>query len=210
MAPTQAKQWLLTKRPSGLPTYGTGDDTDLKLVTVDLPAVGDKQVLLKSKYFSNDPAQRGWMDDIEKLYVEPVKLGTPMRTRGIGEVIESKSDKFKAGDLVQAPLNWTDYSVHDESAVTQLPPLPEGLNISHYLGAFGGTGLTAYYGLVVIGEAKAGQKIVVSGAAGATGSMVVQIAKHIVGAKEVIGMAGSDDKCRWVESLGAGTSFDLD
>jgi len=77
------------------------------------------------------------------------------------------------------------------------------LSISQYLGAFGSTGLTAYYGLVVVGEAKAGQRVVVSGAAGATGSMVVQIAKKIVGCSEVIGIAGSDEKCRWVESLGA-------
>ena len=204
MAPTQSKQWILAKRPQGLPTFGSGDDTDLKLITADLPELKDGQVLVKTQYMSNDPAQRGWMDDIKKLYVQPVQLGTPMRTRGLAEVIESKSDKVKVGALVQAPVNWTEYSVHDDSQVVSLPALPEGLGMSHYLGALGGTGLTAYYGLVVIGEAKKGDKIVVSGAAGATGSMVVQIAKHIVGAREVIGMAGSDEKCRWVESLGAG------
>ena len=204
MAPSQTKQWLLNKRPSDIPTYGSGDNDDLKLVTVDLPTLNEDQVLLQAKYLSNDPAQRGWMDDVERLYVEPVKLNTPMRARGLAEVVESKSDKFKPGTLVSANVNWTEYSVFDAKDVMPLPPLPEGMSVSHYLGALGGTGLTAYYGLVVIGEAKAGQKIVVSGAAGATGSMVVQIAKHIVGAKEVIGMAGSDEKCRWVESLGAG------
>lgn len=204
MAPTQTKQWLLAKRPADLPTYG-GKDTDLQLVTVDLPDLKDDQVLVKSLYLSNDPAQRGWMDQIERLYVAPVELNTPMRTRGIAEVIDSKSDKVKTGTIVSANVNWTEYSVHNAKDVNALPPLPDGLSVSHYLGALGGTGLTAYYGLVVIGEAKAGQKIVVSGAAGATGSMVVQIAKHIVGAKEVIGMAGTDEKCRWVESLGAGT-----
>ncbi|RMZ89190.1 hypothetical protein DV736_g3585, partial [Chaetothyriales sp. CBS 134916] len=203
MAPTQTRQWLLAKRPKEVPTYGTGDDDNLKLVTVDLPTVKDGQVLVKTLYLSNDPAQRGWMDDIRRLYVKPVVLNTPMRASGLGEVVESKSDKLKAGTIVSGLLNWTEYSVHDAKDLLAVPPLPDGLSVSHYLGALGMTGLTAYYGLVVVGEAKAGQKIVVSGAAGATGSMVVQIAKHIVGAKEIIGIAGSDEKCRWVESLGA-------
>ena len=203
MPPNQTREIILNHRSEGLPTYG-GDDTDFKLVTKDLPDLKDNQVLLKSLYLSNDPAQRMWIKEAKRLYVEPVAIGSRMRARGIAEVVESTAEGLKQGQLVSANVNWTEYCVLDAKDCVPLPPVPEGINLSHFLGALGGTGLTAYYGLVVIGEAKKGQRIVVSGAAGATGNMVVQIAKHIVGCSEVIGMAGTDEKCRWVESLGAG------
>ena len=204
MAPTQTKQWILKSRPKDLPTYG-GSDTDFQLETRDLPKLSSDQLLLKTLLMSNDPAQRVWLRDSKKLYVEPVPLDGPMRiARGIYEVLESTSDKFKVGDKVSASMGWTEYAVANASDCMPTPEPPKGLNYSHYLGALGGTGLTAYYGLVVIGEAKEGQTLVVSGAAGATGSMVVQIAKHIVGCKRVVGLAGTDEKCRWVEGLGAG------
>jgi NADPH-dependent curcumin reductase CurA len=208
MAPTSSKQWVLTRRPADLPTYG-GEDTDFKLVTRDIPSLKDDQVLVKLLYLSNDPAQRVWAKGGERSYTEPVQIDGPMYAGGIGEVVDSKAENFKVGSLVRGRLDWTEYHVMNAKELLPLPPVPEGINLSHFLGALGGTGLTAYYGLVVVGEAKKGQKIVVSGAAGATGSMVVQIAKHIVGASEIIGMAGSDEKCRWVESLGAGKSIDF-
>lgn len=203
MAPTSARQIVLNKRPDGLPTYG-GEDTDFRLITKDLPSLKDEQVLLKPLYLSNDPAQRMWIKESKRSYVDPVAIGEPMRARGIAEVVDSKAANFKQGQLVTATVNWTEYCVFDAKDCIPLPPVPEGINLSHFLGALGGTGLTAYYGLVVVGEAKKGQRLVVSGAAGATGNMVVQIAKHIVGCSEVIGMAGTDEKCRWVESIGAG------
>jgi NADPH-dependent curcumin reductase CurA len=168
--------------------------------------LNNDQVLVKALYYSNDPAQRGWISpDIPagRLYVPPVQVGDAMRARGLCEVIDSKSPNLPKGTIVQCSPNWNEYAVLDSHTVTPVQPLPNGLSLTHYLGALGGTGLTAYYGLVVICEAKRGDKVVVSGAAGATGSMVVQIAKHIVGAGNVIGIAGTDDKCRWVESLGA-------
>lgn len=128
-----------------------------------------------------------------------------MHARGVGEVVESQSEKFKKGSWVQGNYGWSEYAIIDDKdeSYRDAPELPGGLSRTHYLGALGLTGLTAYYGLVVVAEAKKGEKILVSGAAGATGSMVVQIAKHIVGASNVIGLAGTDEKCRWVEKIGA-------
>jgi NADPH-dependent curcumin reductase CurA len=105
-------------------------------------------------------------------------LDTPMRSFGLGQVVESNVAALPVGTIVQATLHWSEYIILDaKDCVTRTPP--PNASITTYLGAFGGNGLTAYYGLVVIGEAKAGQRVVVSGAAGATGSMVVQIAKHV-------------------------------
>jgi NADPH-dependent curcumin reductase CurA len=202
MAPTETKQWILKSRPKDLPTY-KGDNANFQLETKSLSELQDGQLLIKTLLMSNDPAQRAWLNETKGLYVAPVPLNGPMRARGICEVLESKSDKFKVGDKVSCTMGWVQYAVVDDKECLPTPEPPEGLNYSHYLGALGGTGLTAYYGLVVIGEAKAGQTLVVSGAAGATGSMVVQIAKGIVGCGKIIGLAGSDEKCRWVEKLGA-------
>ncbi|KIV88768.1 hypothetical protein PV10_08413 [Exophiala mesophila] len=199
------RAWILANKPQGTPTI-TGSNATFKLESRPLPELKPNQVLVKSLYYSNDPAQRGWISANipgDRLYVPPVNVGEPMRARGLGEVLESTSEKIKKGSIVLGALNWNEYAVLDESAARVVAELPGGLSITHWLGALGGTGLTAHYGLVDVGEAKKGEKIVVSGAAGATGSMVVQIAKHIVGASNVIGIAGTDDKCRWVESLGA-------
>lgn len=203
--PTTSRAWLLTNKPTTLPTL-SGDKPTFTLQSLDLPSLQENQILVKTLFISNDPAQRGWIEASipkEKLYVPPVETGHPMRARGLGEVLASTSDSIQVGDIVRGNINWRDYAVMDAATAQVVQPLAGGLNVSHYLGALGNTGLTAYYGLVVISEAKPGDRIVVSGAAGATGSMVVQIAKKIVGAGNVIGIAGSDDKCRWVEELGA-------
>ena len=125
-----------------------------------------------------------------------------MRARSVAEVIESKSEKVQKGKLVIATTGWAEFSVQDAKACQVIEPV-EGLSVTHFLGALGMTGLTAYYGTKIIARAGPGDTVVVSGAAGATGSMVVQIAKKMLGCKKVIGMAGNDDKCKWVESLGA-------
>lgn len=208
--PTKTRQWTLNKSPTGLPTYGSSSDTFV-LDEKDIPSLTDGQILVQSLYLSNDPAQRGWIApaeqiDPKRLYVPPVKEGEPMRARGLGKVVASKNNDFKEGDLVQGNLNWVEYAVLNaadpQQGVRKVQEIP-GMNITHYLGALGGTGLTAWYGFTEVVEGKKGDRVVVSGAAGATGSMVVQIAKHIVGASYVVGIAGSDEKCRWVESLGA-------
>jgi NADPH-dependent curcumin reductase CurA len=204
--PKETQQWLLKSRPTGFPTYGQ-PDSNFQLTTTPLPTLKENQVLAKTLFLSNDPAQRAWLNDVKKLYVAPVAIDSVMRARGLVEILKSTSPDFSVGDVVNASPGWAEYAVLDAKDCIRVPPPPQGLNYSHYLGALGGTGLTAYYGLVVIGEAKQGQTLVVSGAAGATGNMVVQIAKHIVGCSRVIGLAGTDEKCRWVESLGAGELY---
>jgi len=203
--PQSTRQWVLAEKPTDLAVLD-GPHQTFRLETKDLPALQDDQLLVRVRYISNDPAQRGWISkDIkaDRLYTAPVELNTPMHARSLCEVVESKSAAFKPGAMILAAPGWTEYAVLDAKAVAPAPDLPGGLNITHYLGALGGTGLTAYYGLKIIAEATASDTVAVSGAAGATGSMVVQIAKKLIGCKRVIGMAGSDEKCRWVESLGA-------
>ncbi|KAK4943501.1 quinone oxidoreductase [Elasticomyces elasticus] len=205
--PTSTRSWILANYPHGVPTFSTADDNStFKLVEQALPDLKPNQVLVKVLFLSNDPAQRGWIDPsipAERLYIKPVELKASMAARGLAEVIASTSDRLQIGTIVQGPVGWNEYGVLGEADCTPRQPLPNGLSLTHYMGAFGIPGLTAYYGLVVVGGAKGGQKVVVSGAAGAVGNMVVQIAKNIVGCSEVIGIAGSDEKCRWVESLGA-------
>lgn len=212
--PTKSRQWVLSQHPKTKPTYSTKPDADTTFVLKEepLPELQDNQVLVQTIYLSNDPAQRGWIappEEIppERLYVPPVQLGTPMRARGLGKILKSTSPDYNEGDVVQGNVNWREYAIFDVKKegemLRKVQPLPGGLSITHYLGALGSTGLTAYYGITDVAGLKKGERVVVSGAAGATGSMVVQIAKYIVGASQVIGIAGSEEKCRWVESLGA-------
>lgn len=180
MAPPTSRSWVFRNRPKGLATY-SGERPTFELVTSQLPRLQRDQVLVRPVFFSNDPAQRGWLDDTvapERFYVPLMQLDTPMRAFGLAEVVASKADALPVGTLVQATLHWSEYIVLDAQECVPRTPPPNG-SITNYLGALGGNGLTAYYGLVVVGEAKAGQRVVVSGAAGATGSMVVQVAKHV-------------------------------
>ncbi|KAJ3022664.1 hypothetical protein HKX48_005594 [Thoreauomyces humboldtii] len=205
--PTTTKQWKLTSNPKGLPTI----KDNFKLEDAQIPELKDGQVLLKSLYFSNDPAQRGWMDHYEdesRLYVPPIHVGEVVRAGMIAEVVQSKSADLKEGDQVQAFGGWTQYSVQDAKGLNVLKPLPGGLPVTHYLGALGLTGLTAYYGVKEIMRAGPDDVVIVSGAAGAAGSMAVQIAKNIIGCKRVIGIAGGEKKCKWVKELGADECLD--
>lgn len=208
--PQQTKQWVLNVHPDGLPTT-TGANPTFKQTETTLPDLQDGQVLLKNLYLSNDPAQRGWLDKYEdesRLYLPPVKPGQVVRANGIAEVVETKSSDLKKGDLVSVGTGWTEYEVKDAQGLRVLPPLPNNLSITQYLGALGGTGLTAYHGLVDCGKVGKDDVLVVSGAAGATGSMVVQIAKKIIGCRRVVGLAGGPKKCEWVKKLGADECVD--
>lgn len=184
---------LLNKRPFGEP-----DSECWKLETENTLSPADGEVLLKTKYLSIDPAMRGWMNE-GKSYIKPVAIGEVMRALGIGEVIESKSEKFKVGDFISAGLGVQEYAILNEAECTKvdekLLPLPA------YLGTLGMSGLTAYFGFLDTGLPEAGETVVVSGAAGAVGSVVGQIAK-IKGCR-VVGIAGGADKCKYViEELG--------
>lgn len=203
--PTQSRVWVLKNKPTALPQL-LGDTPTFSLETRDLPTLKDNEILVEALYYSNDPAQRGWIAanlPEGRLYTQPLEVGEVMRARGLAKVIDSKCERFSVGAVVQGNLGWREYAVLKAGSVAPTEQLPGGLNQTHYLGALGGTGLTAYYGLAVVGHVKENDRVVVSGAAGAVGSMAVQIAKHVLGASNVIGIAGSDAKCRWVESLGA-------
>ena len=198
-------QYILAKKPSDLPEL-SGPNATFKLQENETSELKDDQLLVKLLYLSNDPAQRGWISpgaSKERLYVPPVDEGAVMNARGLAEVVESKSSNFKKGDHCLAGTGWSQYAVVDAKMTQPAPPLPNNLSETHYLGALGMTGLTAYYGIKEVVRTTADDVVVVSGAAGATGSMVVQIAKNIIGCKTVVGIAGSDEKCKWVESLGA-------
>ena len=202
--PTETRQWVLTNKPTDLPEL-SGPNQTFTLKTASLPSLKDNQVLVKSLYLSNDPAQRGWITkgiDPERLYVPPVPQGDVMRARAVAEVVESKSSLYSKGDKVVTGTGWAEYSVQNAKDCQACEDIP-GLSVTHFLGALGLTGLTAYYGTKIIARVGKEDTVVVSGAAGATGSMVVQIAKKLLGCKKVVGIAGSDDKCKWVESLGA-------
>ena len=201
----KTRQWILAKKPTDDPQL-EGPDQTFKLVDKELPNPKDDQVLVKLTHLSNDPAQRGWIDpfiDPQRLYVPPVKEGDPMRARGLAEVVESNSSSYKKGDTVIASTGWSEYAVLPSKDLQPAKDLPGGMNKTHYLGALGLTGLTAYFGLKEVVGTNSNDTVAVSGAAGATGMMAVQIAKKILGCKKVVGIAGTDEKCKWVESLGA-------
>lgn len=203
--PSQSKSYVLKEPPTDLPVL-EGSSATWSLETKPLAELKDDQVLIQTIYLSNDPAQRGWITkgaDPNRLYVPPVQVGEVMRSRNVSKVLESKSSKYAKGDLVLGSTGWLDYTVVNASSLERKIDDVPGLKSTHFLGALGLTGLTAYYGIKEIARAGPGDTVVVSGAAGATGSMVVQIAKHILGCKRVIGMAGEASKCKWVESLGA-------
>ncbi|KAF2277472.1 NAD(P)-binding protein [Westerdykella ornata] len=157
------------------------------------------EVLFQTLYLSLDPAMRGWLNDA-RSYVPPVQIGEVMRGYGIGLVVASKSPKFPVGSYASGMCGWTEYTVLKDKHLEPLD-LPRGAVPTDSLGVLGMTGLTAYFGILDVGQVKAGDFVVVSGAAGATGSVVGQIAK-LKGAK-VLGLAGGDDKVRWLkEELG--------
>lgn len=196
---TTNHQFRLAARPVGAPKR-----TDWNYVEEPVRQPGDNEVLVRTLYLSLDPAMRGWMNE-GKSYIPPVQIGEVMRAGGVGEVIASKHAGFKAGDHVYGTLGIQEYATLDGKALTKvdasLAPLPT------YLGTLGMPGFTAYFGLLDIGQPKPGETVVVSGAAGAVGTAVGQIAK-IKGCR-VVGIAGGREKCDYlVNELGFDGAID--
>jgi NADPH-dependent curcumin reductase CurA len=179
-------QWLLKSRPVGMV-----EESNFELVSTPIPEPGDGQLLIRNRVLAFEPAMRGWIDD-KPNYLPPVPIGGVMRSTSVGEVIESKLEGYSPGDLVTAMLGWQEYAIGDASA----RKIPAGVDPALAISTLGVTGITAYYGLLKIGQAKEGETVVVSGAAGATGSVVGQIAK-LKGCR-VIGIAGGAEKCAWL------------
>lgn len=181
-------QVRLKERPIGKPTNANWEVTEN-----ELPVCGEGQVLLKVLYLSIDPAMRGWMN-AGKSYIKPVDIGDVMRALGVAEVIESSVDYLKQGDLVSASTGVQEYVVLPAKEVQKVDT--SFIELPVYLGTLGMSGMTAYFGMLNTGEPKAGETVVVSGAAGSVGSVAGQIAK-IKGCR-VVGIAGGADKCKYV------------
>ena len=189
------RQWLLAARPSGM----IGPQ-NFKYVETPVPAPRSGEVLVKNLYLSFDPTQRNWMVDRES-YLPPVSIGEPMRAGSVGRVVESQHADFAAGELVQTTGCWQDYVVvAPGTGPMGLSKLPPGVSPEMMLSVLGITGLTAYFGLLDIGQPRPGETVLVSGAAGATGSIVGQIAK-LKGCR-VVGIAGGPQKCAWLQDEG--------
>jgi NADPH-dependent curcumin reductase CurA len=193
-----ARAWYLKSRPQGLPK---ADNFEFK--ELDLPPLEDGMIRVRNLWLSVDPYMRGRMNDT-KSYVPPFQIGRPMDGGAIGEVVESKAERLKPGDLVQHMGGWRDEAVVSARTAQKLPDL--GAPPELFLGVLGVTGLTAYFGLLDAASAKQGDVVFVSAAAGAVGSVVVQVAK--AKGMTVIGSAGGTEKCDFVRSLGADQVID--
>jgi len=178
----------LARRPAAMV-----DDSTFELVEEPLPELADGEYLVRNVYLSIDPTQRVWIRE-EESYLPPVGIGEVMRAGAIGEVVESRNDAFPVGTVATGLLGWQEYAVGGpDTAANAVPP---GLPMRQMMGVLGATGITAYFGMLEVGRPQAGETVLVSGAAGATGSVAAQIAK-IQGCR-VVGIAGTDDKCAWL------------
>jgi NADPH-dependent curcumin reductase len=181
------RQWLLAQRPDG-----AIKDSDFNFVEANVPEPGAGEVLVRNTMLSCDPTQRGWI--AFDTYLPAVKIGEVVRSMGAGRIVASNNPGFAIGDNVSGLVGWQDYVVMNPKG--QLNKLPQGAPLELAMSALGATGITAYFGLLDVGRPVPGETVVVSGAAGATGSVVGQIAK-IKGCR-VIGIAGGAEKCRWL------------
>ncbi|MFQ5636522.1 MAG: NADP-dependent oxidoreductase [bacterium] len=193
------QQYLLAARPVGLPK-----NSDWEYKESPAPKPSDGELLLRVLYISIDPAMRGWMNE-GKSYIDPVAIGDVMRALAIGRVVESNHPDFQVGDHVSGGLGVQSYALSDGKGLMKVDP--EIAPLPLYLSALGMPGMTAYFGLLEVGQPNAGETLVVSGASGAVGSVVGQIGK-IKGCR-VVGLAGGEKKCSYlVKDLGFDAAID--
>ncbi len=185
---TTTRQWHLAAHPRGRPIA----DGDLLLETVEIGDPAPGEMLLKTRWLGFDPAQKGWMENVAD-YVAPMAIGEVMRGSGITEVIASNHGKFPVGRLLAGSTGWSEHLLHDGDGLNAVDP---ALPPTAMLSILGTTGMTAYCGLFKIGRPVVGDTVLVSGAAGATGSIVGQLAR-LAGCR-VVGIAGGKEKCDWL------------
>jgi NADPH-dependent curcumin reductase CurA len=197
---TTNRQWRLACRPRGMV-----QESDFTWAEEPVPSVGAGQALVRNLYLSMDPTQRGWMS--RDTYLPAIAIGDVIRSLGVGQVVGSRHEGFRQGDLVQGGVGWQDYLLTDGGGPLPISKLPPEIDIPLAMSVLGLTGITAYFGLLEVGRPEAGETVVVSGAAGATGSVVGQIAK-IKGCR-VVGIAGGPEKCAWLtEKAGFDAAID--
>lgn len=196
--PTQTREFVLASRPNGAPTLD-----NFRLVERDLPALQDGEILVRNTVMSVDPYMRGRMNDV-KSYVPPFQIDQPLDGGAVGTVIASRAEGFAEGDSVLHGLGWRDVAVLPGARASKVDTAD--FSDSAYLGVLGMPGLTAYAGLMAAAEFKAGDAVFVSGAAGAVGSLVGQIAR-LSGASRVVGSAGSAEKVERLKDLGFDAAF---
>lgn len=199
LRPLKTRQWRLAGHPRGRPIA----DSDFELVSTDVPSLRSGEMLLKTRFLGFDPAQKGWMENIAD-YVAPLNIGDVMRGSAVTEVIESQDGSYPVGALLAGSTGWCEHLVSDGTGLELVAP---ELHPTAALSVLGTTGMTAWCGLFKIGKPLPGDVVLVSGAAGATGSIVGQLAK-IAGCR-TIGIAGGTEKCRWlVEEAGFDAAID--
>lgn len=193
--PTKQTRVVLAKRPSGPPVEGEHLVLE-RGAAVPTPTEGE--MLVRNLLMSLDPAMRPQMSI--RTYVEPMPLGSTVRSTTIGQVVQeaagSGEKKFRTGDLVMGPGGWQEFYCAKQREVQRVNVPAHNIPLNALLGIMGGTGLTAYFGLLKVGQPKAGETVLVSGAGGATGNVACQIAKNVLGCK-VVGIAGGAEKCKF-------------
>lgn len=199
------RRWLLARRPQGKAQLTDFAYDEQPFAPPDL---AQGQVLVRTRVFSCAPTMRNWMNEPGRSYRASIGLGDPIIGVSAGEVIASRHPRFPVGSGVSAVMRWEDYTVlTPDTSATPVLPVPDGMPMEDALGVFGMNSLTAYFGMLRVGEPKPGETVVVSGAAGSTGSVAAQVARNI--GCRVIGIAGGAAKCaRLVEELGLDAAID--
>ncbi len=200
----QMRQWLLNDHPNGRPI----EDHDFRLVEVPVPDIVPGEALAKTLWLGFDPAQKGWMENIAN-YVDPMAIGDVMRGSGIAQIVASQNPELPEGALVTGTIGWTEYTVLGELGGKRMIRLLDAdtpYPVTQNLSTLGTTGLTAFFGLTRIGRPLPGDVVAVSGAAGATGSVVGQLAR-LMGCR-AIGIAGGEQKCAYLRDLGYDAAID--